>query len=229
VVGLLVAVKAEAEAVRILPLPEGAEDAIPDRENARKVGVGLGDPSRMVHPVHLRSDNQPAEGPVERGGEAEVGVVKQRGGHEQGLVEQDVPHFQAKGGRGSDHHHRLHQHISGVEAEGGRGVWCIVVMVNGVEPPQEGDVVRGNVPGIAEQVEAQDRNDRDHPRRQRFLSEQAETARARRFGYQDEGRGKECGAERTVCESEGDVAKRVARARSTQEERDRALSEPEDG
>ena len=60
-----------------LPHPgEGAEEAIPDREDVTVVGVGLGKQVVMMDVMHIWGDDQQAQDAIKSLRETDVGVVE---------------------------------------------------------------------------------------------------------------------------------------------------------
>ena len=87
----------------------GAEQAVPPGQVEAEVAVGLAPLDRVVDPVHLRRDHEPAQDAVEPAGQADVAVVEHRGGVQQHLEDEHGDRRRAERGDGRElDHHRQH-------------------------------------------------------------------------------------------------------------------------
>jgi len=84
----------------------GPEQAVPDRQIESVVGVVLAPEHGMMHPVHVRRDDEEAQDPIEPARQRQIGVV------EHGATIEDD--FEQKHGEGRsadrEHNHDLPQH-----------------------------------------------------------------------------------------------------------------------
>ena len=150
----------------------GPEQPVPPGEVEAEVGIGLVLLHRVVDPVHVRGDEDPAQPPVQPVGQADVAVVEH--GH---AVQDDLE---------EDHrHHRrpqdqddgeLDQHgqddLDGVEARPGGQVVVQVRVVDPVQPPQGGHRVDHDVLEPDDQVQGDHRQEDRQPGREGDLIEQ---------------------------------------------------------
>ncbi len=132
-----------------------AEQRIPEAEHRAVVAVRVGAPGVMVHPVDRRGDDQAAERPLQRRREPGVGVVED-GGHQHEALEQH--HRGQRDVQEHDHPGPCQggqRDLAEMEADRARGVEQLVIVVHGMEAPQERDLVVGAVPPVDPQVQQQ--------------------------------------------------------------------------
>ena len=143
-------------------IPVGAEDAVPPGQAEAEVAVGLVVLHRVMHAVHVRRHQQPAQHPVHPPGQAEIAVIEHGGGIENDL-EQDHPgqrRPQQQDGGELDQHRQ--DDLDGMEARPGGHIVIQIGMMNAMEAPQQGHRVNHDMLQVDHQVHGH-HGDQDRP------------------------------------------------------------------
>ena len=113
----------------------------------------------MVHAVHVRRDDEPAQHAVERLRQAHIAVVEHRGGVEQHLEDQHRHGGRAERGDDAELDAHRQQDLDRVEARAGRHVEVEIGVVHAVQPPERRHGVEQHVLQVDGEIEQDHRGD----------------------------------------------------------------------
>ena len=135
----------------------GSEQTVPPGQVEAEIAVGLPRNDRMVHPVHLGRDHEPAQHAVDARRHPHVAVVEHRGRIQQNLEDQhgDGRRAESRHDRQFDGHGQ--QDFDRVKAGAGGDVEIEIGVVHPVQPPERGHRVEHDVLEIDREVEEDDR------------------------------------------------------------------------
>jgi hypothetical protein len=151
----------------------GAEQAVPPRQIESEIAVGLARRYRMMHPMHVRRHDEPAQHAVQHLRDADITVVEHRGRVEQHFEDQHCKRGRAERGDHRELDHHRQQDLEGMKAQPGGHVEFEVGVMHAMQPPQRRHGVKEDMLEIDRKVEKDDRgNDRD-PGRKRDCIEEA--------------------------------------------------------
>lgn len=159
-------VEAELDGVGIGAEVKGAEEAIPEGKEGGVVGVGFRLEAGVMHFMEEGSDNEKAEGAVERGGDGDVGVVELDDGEHGDFVEGEFPDLDASECDDGDAEEAGEGDLTDVEAMGGGDIHEWVGVMNAMEAPEERDAVVEAVPGVHPEIDEEEGGDEGGPGRQ---------------------------------------------------------------
>lgn len=142
----------------------GAENSVPPWKIETEVTVGFVAMDRVMHAMHIRGHNQPAQDWFEPGRDANVGVVEQRGGVEEDFEEQDCQRRRSQGGDYSELDHHRQGNLDWVETVAGGCVNVEIRMMHAVQAPKDRDAVEDPMLKVNGEIEQDDRNDNLEPR-----------------------------------------------------------------
>ena len=117
-------------------LAVGPEEPVPPGEVEAEVGVGLVGLHRVVDPVHVRGDEDPAQPPVQPIGQADVAVVEHGHAVQDDLEEDHRHHRRPQDQDGGELDQHGQHDLEGVEARPGGQVVVQVRVVDPMQPPQ---------------------------------------------------------------------------------------------
>lgn len=165
---------------------EGAEESVPERKTAGVVRVGLGLVPGMVHVVHARGHDEPAQGTIEWGGNAEVAVVEEDDGKGDRFVEKKMRNCQTEEREDEQTGKEGEDDLEGVKANAGTGIEFGIGVVDGMEAPEEGKTMIEAMPPVLPAVEEDKAEDPVQGGGKREEGEQAQVVRACEVGDREQ-------------------------------------------
>src|SRR5262245_18906404 len=184
----------------------GPEQAVPPRQVEAEVAVGLAGNDGVVHAMHIRRYDDPAQYPIEPDRDAHVAMVEHRGGIEQ--------HLEGEHGDGRDsqrgHYPELDAHgqeyLDWMEARSRRHVDVQVRMMHAVEPPEGRDGMEQHVLEVDGKIQGRDGQRDAGPCRQIECMEQSPPSALGDQSKPDGGRLEDEADQNRIQDDYGDVA-----------------------